>query len=233
DNLEAALTRAKRGNNVEIIVVDGNSTDTTVDLARAAGPTGSTPSSGAGVEVISCPRGRGRQMNAGAARATGEVLLFLHGDTQLPVAFDAHIRRMVFGRGIEAGAFEFGTGVQSTSERLTAAWINFRARVFQMAYGDQAIFLKTDLFRRLGGFPEIPIMEDYELMRRLRRRTRIVLVPVPVITNPRRWHSLGTVQTFLITQSVILGYYIGVSPHRLAHWYRRGSAAGAGETAAC
>jgi GT2 family glycosyltransferase len=98
---------------------------------------------------------------------------------------------------------------------------NWRSRRFQLPYGDQAIFLRRDLFRDIGGFPEMPIMEDFELVRRLRHRGRVVIAPLAVITSSRRWLALGLWRATLINQAVIAGYYLGVSPSCLANWYRR------------
>ncbi|NJM57975.1 MAG: glycosyltransferase, partial [Synechococcales cyanobacterium RU_4_20] len=92
--------------------------------------------------------------------------------------------------------------------------------LFQMPYGDQAIFLKASLFRSMGGFPELPIMEDFELIRRLKQKGRIAIAPAAVLTSSRRWQKLSVFRTTLINQLVIIGYLLGVSPARLAHWYR-------------
>jgi hypothetical protein len=100
------------------------------------------------------------------------------------------------------------------------AAVNLRSRWLKMPYGDQAIFLPADEFYRVGGFPELPIMEDFELVRRLRRRGRIAMAPDAVVTSARRWQSVGPWRTTWINQRVVMGYYLGVSPERLARWYR-------------
>ncbi len=198
---------------VEVIVVDGGSTDGTVDVVRSHG-----------AKLLSSPPGRAGQMNAGAAAATGDVLLFLHADTRLPSGFAHHLRRTLDVSGAVAGAFEFGIDAAASgraSLRLVERLANFRSRRMQMPYGDEAIFVRVDAFHEMGGFPDLPIMEDFELMRRLRRRGRIAIVPLPAVTSGRRWLTQGVWRTTLINQAVIAGYYMGISPSRLARWYNK------------
>jgi uncharacterized protein len=202
------ITRAQAAN-TEIIVVDGGSCDHTVAIARSLG-----------VQVITSPVGRGVQMNAGAAVATGEILLFLHGDTLLPTDFAQQVWQTLKLPKYVAGAFELQIDSQLPSLRLIERFVQWRSRYLQMPYGDQAIFLRTKVFRQMGGFAELPIMEDFELMQRLRRRGAIALVSQPVLTSARRWERLGVWRTTLINQLIVLGYYWGISCDRLARWYR-------------
>ena len=201
------ITQAQAAN-TEIIVVDGGSSDATVAIAQS------------GVQVISSPLGRAKQMNAGAAVATGEILLFLHGDTLLPADFAQQVRQTLVLPQFIAGAFELQIDSKLPSLRLVERCVQWRSRYLQMPYGDQAIFLRAKVFRQMGGFTELPIMEDFELMQRLRCRGAIALVPRPVLTSARRWEKLGVWRTTLINQLIILGYYWGVSCDRLARWYR-------------
>lgn len=194
----------------EIIVVDGGSQDGTPELAEALG-----------ARVIASPPGRARQMNTGASQAKGQIFLFLHGDTFLPMDFDDHIRSILGRPGISAGAFSLRMEPPLPGLKLIEWLANWRARVFQLPYGDQAIFLRSEQFQALGGFSEIPILEDVELVHRLRRRGRIILAPVPVITSSRRWQQIGVWKTTLINQATYLAYRAGFSPTRLAHWYHR------------
>jgi rSAM/selenodomain-associated transferase 2 len=208
--IRAVLAQVVDTPNVEAIVVDGGSEDDTVAIAQTTG-----------VKVISSTAGRARQMNAGAAVATGDILLFLHADTQLPPNFDCLVRQALQKPGTVAGAFELRINAQLGGVRLIERMVNWRSRFLSMPYGDQAIFLKTSVFAELGGFPDLPIMEDFELMRRLKRLGRITLVSAPVITSGRRWQKLGVVKTTLINQLVIAGYFLGVPPAELLRWYRR------------
>ncbi len=210
ENIGETLAIACRVPGVEVIVVDGGSRDQTVEIAGSFG-----------VKVIDGPSGRARQMNAGASMATGETLLFLHGDTRLPERFDDHVHRIMALPGVVAGAFQLGVDSDLFGLRIMERLVNLRSRRLQLPYGDQAIFLKSDLFREIGGFPDMPFMEDFELIRRLRRRGRIRTAPVSIRTSARRWEKIGIIRATLINYSIPFAYYLGVSPSRLARWYRR------------
>jgi rSAM/selenodomain-associated transferase 2 len=216
--IEETLIRLQDASEVEVIVVDGGSRDETVAIAKCVGKVlkKSLP-----INVISAAASRARQMNAGAAAATGDILLFLHADTHLPIGFDTLVRQALQNPGTIAGAFELRINAQLLGLRLIEKMVNVRSRFFSMPYGDQAIFLKATIFHEIGGFPEIPIMEDFEFMLRLRHQGRIALVPAPVLTSGRRWQKLGVVKTTLINQLIIVGYFLGVSPEQLIRWYRR------------
>jgi rSAM/selenodomain-associated transferase 2 len=196
---------------VEIIVVDGGSQDETVEIALAKG-----------VKLVQSEAGRAIQMNTGAEIATGDILLFLHADTQLPDQFDLMIRETVSNPTTIAGAFELKIDADLPGLRWIERGVNWRSRFLQMPYGDQAIFLRRDVFKKLGGFPELPIMEDFEWVRTLRQHGTISIVPASVITSGRRWQKLGVLRTALINQLVILAYFLGVSPYRIRQWYRTG-----------
>lgn len=191
----------------EVIVVDGHSTDRTAEIAEAFG-----------VTVVSSLPGRARQLNAGAAIATGEVLLFLHADTRLPPSFHQHIRRVLAQASVSAGAFRLRVDAPHRALRVIETLVNWRSRYLQLPYGDQAIFLRAETFRRVGGFANLPIMEDFDLARRLRRLGRIVVAPASIVTSARRWLECGICRTMLINQACIAGYLLGVSPSRLALW---------------
>ncbi len=206
--IEQTLRRVVELPNVEVIVADGGSEDSTIDIAGRMGAT-----------VISANPGRGRQMNAGAAMASGDVLLFLHADTQLPDSFHQHVRATL-QHGAIAGAFL----LRIDGDRFGLRWIehgvNFRSRFLGRPYGDQGLFVSANRFFKLGGFPNWPLMEDVELCRRLRKHGTISLAEAAVTTSARRWLHLGILKTTLINQLCIASFNLGVSPAKLDQWYR-------------
>ncbi len=193
---------------LEVIVVDGGSCDETVALASALG-----------VRVILAEQGRAAQMNAGAKVAAAEILLFLHADSILPPRFVASVQQVLAQPNTIAGAFELRIAAPEPSLRWIERGVNWRSRWLQLPYGDQAIFLKAKTFRQLGGFAQLPIMEDFELVRRLQKLGKIAIAPCTVTTSARRWQKLGMVKTTAINQLVILAYFLGVPPAHLARWY--------------
>jgi rSAM/selenodomain-associated transferase 2 len=208
--LDATLRCAQTGANIEIIVVDGGSQDHTVECARSRG-----------LKVILSPQpGRAAQMNAGAAIATGDLLLFLHADTHLPPDYDRHVRAILSQPQVIAGAFALSIDAPLPSLRWVEKMVNARSRFLQLPYGDQALFLKTSVFEQLGGFPDLPIMEDFEFVRQLKRHGKIAIASVAVLTSPRRWLKLGVFRTTLINQAIVLGYFLGVPPVQLRQWYK-------------
>jgi rSAM/selenodomain-associated transferase 2 len=208
-NIKEAITTTQPSTNIEVIVVDGGSQDSTVEIVQSLG-----------IKIISSSPGRAAQMNAGAAAASGDILLFLHADTRLPIGFDVMIRTTL-QPGIVAGAFKLRIDASLLSLRWVELGVNWRSQFYQMPYGDQAIFLTKQVFQQIGGFPDLPIMEDFELMRRLRRVGKIVILPVAVVTSARRWLQKGVFKTTLLNQIVIIAYLLGVSPQRIRSWYRR------------
>ena len=195
----------------EVIVVDGGSRDDT--LARALAKP---------VLVIESARGRARQMNAGAEIAAGDVLLFLHADTTLPVDALALALRTLDDADVIAGAFRTWTVADSNDVPWFAPLLHLadmRSRYTSLPYGDQAMFVRAEAFRQVGGFPDQPLMEDLELSRRLRRRGRIVTVPARVCVSGRRFIARPLFYTVVVNTFPAL-YRFGVSPDRLAKLYR-------------
>lgn len=218
--IEETLTKLQNVTDIEVIIVDGGSWDETVALAKHC-VRRFAPSSQ--FKVISTAAGRASQMNAGAAVATGDILLFLHADTHLPPEFDTLVRQALQNPGTIAGAFELRINADLRGLRLIEKIVYVRSHVFSMPYGDQAIFLKATIFHALGGFPDLPIMEDFELVLRLKRQGRITIVPTSVLTSGRRWQKLGVLQTTLMNQLIIAAYFLGIPPAILVRWYRRES----------
>jgi rSAM/selenodomain-associated transferase 2 len=207
--IEQVLAQIHSAASVEIIVVDGGSHDQTVEIVKALGD-----------RVIHSLPGRAYQMNAGAKVATGEILLFLHADTRLPNGFVEQIHRTLVQPKTIAGAFALKIDGQHPGLRLVEWGVNVRSRYCQMPYGDQALFLPTETFHRFGGFPELPIMEDFELVRQLRRKGRVAIAPASVLTSARRWEKLGVLRTTLLNQVIIAAYLLGVAPQKIVRWYR-------------
>jgi rSAM/selenodomain-associated transferase 2 len=207
--IAATVASAAAGKPAEMIVVDGGSRDETIARAREAGAT-----------VVSSKPGRGRQMNAGSSRATGNVLLFLHADTLLPPNYSALVASCLADRRIAAGAFRFATAERFPGRFLLHWTTNLRSRWLQMPYGDQALFLRRALFEELGGFVDWPLLEDYELVRRLHRSGRVKTLSAPALTSGRRWQQLGMLRTSWINKRVILGYRLGVPVEKLVAIYR-------------
>ena len=199
---------------VEIIVVDGGSRDQTREIAAARGA----------ARVISSPRGRAVQMNKGAAAARGEILLFLHADCLLPEGFVDHIRSSLAARHTAAGAFRLAIETPGLSMRILEQLVYWRSNYLQLVYGDQGLFMTAGMFHAAGGFPELPIMEDFEFVRRLRRHGRITVLPQEMTTSARRWQRLGLIRTTTTNQLIIAAYLLGVDPERLARWYRKPAA---------
>lgn len=192
---------------VQVIIVDGGSRDGTPDLVRAGG---------FGLRVA--PRGRGRQMNAGAGAATGDVVLFLHADTRLPGDV---VRKLAKARtaGAVWGRFDVRIDGNSRWFPVISTLMNLRSRVTGIATGDQAMFVRTDLFRALGGFAGIPLMEDIELCTRLRRHAPPDCLRACVTTSGRRWEQHGVVRTVVRMWSLRLRYFLGADPAQLAVVY--------------
>lgn len=207
-DIEAALQALApyRARGVEVIVVDGGSSDGTADLARPLAD-----------QVMIAPRGRAMQMNAGAAITHGEVLLFLHADTWLPADSDCAILDGLTHSGRTWGRFDVrfdGGGLE-----LVAFMMNTRSRLSGIATGDQAMFTTRAAFEAAGGFPPISLMEDVALSARLKRVSRPLCLSERVTTSARRWQRHGVLRTILLMWKLRLAFYFGADPVRLARAY--------------
>jgi rSAM/selenodomain-associated transferase 2 len=199
-----------RARGAEVIVVDGGSRDATVAQARPLADA-----------VISAPRGRASQMNAGAARARGEILLFLHADTLLPDAADALIVDGLQRLRRGWGRFDIAIAGRNPLLRVVAALMNVRSRVTGVATGDQAIFVTRSLFTAAGGYPDIALMEDVALSGRLKRFGAPLCLRHRLTTSGRRWEKHGVLRTILLMWRLRLAYRLGADPRKLAVRYDR------------
>jgi len=201
--------RARLGDDVEVLFVDGGSSDGTEELLRAGG-----------ASVISATRGRAAQMNAGARLARGGILLFLHADTELPPGAEQAVgAALASGRHVW-GRFDVRIAGRARLLGIVAALMNLRSRLTGIATGDQAIFVERDAFAAVGGFPEQPLMEDVELSRRLRARSRPACLRAKVTTSGRRWESRGVLRTIALMWRLRLLYWLGGDPRAMAERYR-------------
>lgn len=191
----------------ECLVADGGSNDGTMDVAAACG-----------AQVVRSARGRGRQQNAGALAASGAILLFLHADTRLPEHFAEQVRRALADPGVAAGAFRLTFDDARWALRLISWGANLRSRWLGLPYGDQALFVRAETFWEVGGFPDVPLLEDAELVRRLWARGRLRLLDATVVTSARRWRRGGIWKTTAQHVAILLAWCLGVPAARLAAW---------------
>lgn len=206
-----AVASALTADRVECVVVDGGSRDDTCERARLAG-----------ARVATAPRGRALQLNEGAARARHPLLVFLHADTVLPPGYERAVREILARPGIACGAFRLRIEPGNPSLRVIQRVANVRARRFALPYGDQALFVRADRFHEVGGFQDLPVMEDFEFVRRIRRTGRVVVARDSVATSSRRWRRLGTWRTTMLHQAAVIAYLGGVAPATIARWTGRG-----------
>lgn len=194
----------------QVIVADGGSVDDTVSIAEQYG-----------VRVVRSRPGRAGQMNAGAAVSDCDILLFLHADTTLPEGAGQSVRAACANGRVAGGCFHLGIDSADPYLRLVARGANLRTRLTGVFYGDQAMWVRRDVFERMGGFPDIPIMEDYVFARRLRRYGEVAFLPARVCTSARRWEKENPL--FVTVRNCLLAalFVVGVSPARLSRWYRQ------------
>jgi len=200
-----------RARAVEIIVADGGSQDRTVDLARPLCD-----------RVIAAPRGRGLQMNAGAAAARGQILIFLHADTRLPADADQLVTAAIAHSGRDWGRFDVRITGGHALFPMISATMNLRSRLTGIATGDQAIFVTRQAFAAAGAFPYIPLMEDIVFSRRLKGRGAPICLRHHVLTSGRRWRKHGVLRTILLMWRLRLAFFFGANPDWLAQRYGYG-----------
>jgi rSAM/selenodomain-associated transferase 2 len=193
-----------------VVVVDGGSRDASVQVVERAG-----------VRCLAGAPGRARQMNAGARATRGDLLLFLHADTRLPPGALEAVEAALADPRVVGGRFDVTFDSARPIMRLTAGLMNLRSRLSGIATGDQTLFVRRAVFEDVGGFPEIPLMEDVEFSRRLKRRGPRACLRLRVTTSARKWEREGPVRTVLLMWTLRLLYFLGAPPGRLHRWYYR------------
>ncbi|MGP8153493.1 MAG: TIGR04283 family arsenosugar biosynthesis glycosyltransferase [Smithella sp.] len=195
---------------LEIIAVDGRADGDTVKEIKHEGV----------IKIIS-PKGRGKQFNCGAAKSTGDVLIFLHADTILPATAFDRISEVMKDIKCVGGAFDLSIESDRFTFRLIEKMASWRSRWTRLPYGDQAIFIRTDFFRKIGGFKELPLMEDVELMQRIKKnKAQIVILKDRVLTSPRRWEKEGIVFCTLRNWLLVILFLLGIKPETLTRFYK-------------
>lgn len=204
-----AHLRLQANEGIEIIVVDGDAVGSTIKRVIDEK-----------VLKLTSSRGRARQMNVGATRAKGDILLFLHADTLLPRNAFGLIRVAATKKGVVAGSFDLGFDTKRRIFAITELYVALRTRLTRVPFGDQAIFINRDYFEHIGGYRDIPIMEDVELMQRIRKRgDSIAIIPQKVRTSPRRYERDGVLYSTFRNVLLQILYMWGVPPERLMKWY--------------
>ncbi len=193
---------------VDIVVADGGSKDRTIHIAQSLG-----------ARVVKAGPGRGGQMDRAAELATTETLLFLHADTLLPEGWYDAIKRALEDRYTVAGGFTLSIDSDRFAARLVEWGAAQRARLLGLVYGDQAIFIRTHVFKKTGGFRGLPLLEDVDLMRRVRQLGRVAILKQRVLSSSRRWQKRGYMVTTIHNWLCLALYHTGVSPQRLYRWY--------------
>jgi rSAM/selenodomain-associated transferase 2 len=206
--IAATLQSLARFAPFEIIVVDGGSTDRTAEICQQFD-----------VKVMVSARGRARQMNSGAKAASGDILLFLHADTTLPNSAFDDIRLALGDSRCVGGRFDVELAGQHWMLKVIGAMVNYRSRLSKVSTGDQAIFVRRFVFEQIGGYPDIPLMEDLAFCRMLRHTGEIACLKSRVMTSARRWEIHGVWRTILRMWALKLLYLAGVSPNRLKQYY--------------
>ena len=207
--IASTLGACRRGApDAEIVVVDGGSIDASVAIAQPLCDT-----------VIGASRGRAHQMNAGARESHGGVLVFVHADTTVPSSFAADIASALSDPAVVGGRFDVRLDSSALPYRIIGAMISVRSRISRTGSGDQAIFVRRDVFDRLGGFPELELCEDLEFARRLKRAGRVACLRARVTTSARRWSRDGVIRTVVRMWLIRAMYLMGVAPARLKRMY--------------
>ncbi len=202
----------------ELIVIDGGSTDETPSLVESYRHR-SQSSALSPIQWVTAPPGRAQQMNEGAKNSRGEILLFLHADTQLPSDAKTIIETTLADQQTVGGRFDVRFDSPSMWGAIISRMMNWRSRLSGLATGDQALFVRRLIFEQMGGFADMPLMEDIEFSRRLKRKGATATLTATVTTSFRRWEQHGPVRTILLMWALRFLYWVGMSPHTLNRWY--------------
>lgn len=209
NNIECLLSYLKQlEDDIEIIVSDADSSDKTIEKARHL------------ATVVLSTRGRGIQMNAGARASSGDILWFVHADCRPHKESIIEIRKVLEDPKIVGGGFEYKLDHSGLFFRLTEFFSNGKNRILKLLYGDMGIFVRREIFEKMDGYKDIPLMEDMDFCKRLKRFGRIVIINKPIDTSSRRWQEEGVLKNLFRNYLLQIGWAIGVSPHILARWYK-------------
>lgn len=206
--LNSLLQKISGRENVEIIVSDGGSTDRTYEISKKYAH-----------KVVRSEKGRGRQLNCGARYATGDTILFLHADSTLPDNFTGKIMKSLERPGVVGGAFDFAIDSSRVGCRIISKVASLRSRFLKMPYGDQGIFVRRDVFTRMKGFSDIPLMEDLDFFKRLRKEGKTTVMKDKIMASARLWERRGLIRTTLRNWTFVTLYLMGYSPVKLYHRY--------------
>lgn len=205
ENVKSSIS----GDNYEIIVVDGGSNDNTVSIAKSSCD-----------QLITSSAGRGVQLNYGARASQGDTLLFVHADTILPVEFDKMITNAISTSGKSWGRFDIKLSGKKYIFRIVESLVNLRSRITSISTGDQCLFMTRALFENVNGYKDIPLMEDIDISKRLKKISIPVCLPHKVITSSRRWEEKGIIRTILLMWWLRFMFFAGVSPDNLKRLYQ-------------
>jgi rSAM/selenodomain-associated transferase 2 len=206
--IEAAI-RSASAPGVEVVVADGGSRDGTPARAEAAG-----------ARVVFSDPGRARQLEAGARAAHADILLFLHADTRLPDGYADQIRDVLQDPDVAGGAFAFRFDERSPALRVVEWGVRVRTALAALPYGDQGIFVRRQVLDAIGGVPQVPIMEDLDLVRAVRRHGRLARLPAAAVTSARRYRQGGVARTVWRNTVAVAAFVLGIDRDRVASWYR-------------
>lgn len=210
DNIRNFLSHLHLSENEELIIVDGGSSDKTVSISREST-----------AKVFEAKTGRASVMNFGAGKASGDILLFLHADCILPDNGFTLIRDALSNGNIAAGAFSLSIDHPGFGFRIIESAANIRSRMTSLIYGDQGMFLRKEVFDHIGGFAGVPLMEDIEISRRLKKEGKIIFINPPIKTSPRRWLNEGMIYTTLRDWTIAFSYtFFKISPEKLIKHYK-------------